>query len=938
MHNSRFLHAAETAFSEYQQSKNHIRHFMKKTIIALLLIVQAIVVSAADVATYEQLKQQLTEKSLPLVNITVDIGSVTKPNYTNATIEIADPLARTDGNVVTTFNCKIKYRGATSMRYNKKSFNLKLLDENGKSLDAPVLGNREDDSWILGAMAIDRVRMRDRLCFDIWNDMSQIPYETKCNGRNGTKGYFVEVFINGKYHGLYCMTDKVNRKLLNVKKAKTDKENNTTINGVMYKCAQWTDAAYLSGYHSQSMNGESWNDWELDYPDDYPCETAYTPLKNLIDYCTKTSDEEFTEGLDTHFYMQNLIDYHTFYLAVGLRDNTMKNSFMSINDINSETRMLITPWDLDTSYGGEWEGSYHNVVANNDAILKVRPYARLWKGNLNKYQTAVADRWRTLSKTLLSKEAFNARVDAYVKQFKESGAWEREYNAWNANPVELKQNIDDEANYIKTWFSENFDNLRDKLFAGIPTDIVEKKSDYETIGEKLNTQSLPLVNITVEKDNVSGDSYTNAAMEINDPLKRTGGSQIAKFSCKVKYHGEKSLKYDKKSFTVKLLNDNGKSLDTNIMNIREDDTWILDAMQTDPSRLRNRINSDIWNSFSFTPYDNGNNQRNGTRGYMVEVFINGDYHGLYCLTDKVNRKLLGLKKAKNGDDGNPTINGVMYKADGTGPQTRLSGYETEPMDGESWNEWTLEYPDDYPCEASYTPLKEFIEFCNTAYDKDFEAGLADNIYEQNLIDYHVFCLAQGLNDNAMNKTYLSIKDLNEGKQMLITPGNLDTSLGWTANNIYNNSVADNEDMLNVSIYGRLWNNNINDYKWRVAQRWKELSTSSLSEIRFISRVNGYVKTLTESGAWEREYAAWNGNPVPLKENLTEEGAYMKAWYSLNFRHMNEEVFKGITSGITDISESTAANSSATLYNVQGQKVKPGYKGIVIMKGKKLLQR
>ena len=26
----------------------------------------------------------------------------------------------------------------------------------------------------------------------------------------------------------------------------------------------------------------------------------------------------------------------------------------------------------------------------------------------------------------------------------------------NANPVELKQNIDDEANYIKTWF-ENFD-------------------------------------------------------------------------------------------------------------------------------------------------------------------------------------------------------------------------------------------------------------------------------------------------------------------------------------------------------------------------------------------------------------------------------------------------------------------------------------------------
>ena len=911
---------------------------MKRTVLAFLLLVQTMIVCAASTPTYDELKQQLNDKSLPLVNITVDINRVSKPEYTNATIEIADPLARTDGNTVATFNCKVKYRGATSLRYDKKSFAIKLLDADGKSLDADILGIREDDSWILGAMAIDRVRMRDRLCFDIWNEMSQTPYDTKYNGRNGTKGYFVELFINGKYHGLYCMTDKVNRKLLNIKKAKTDKNNNTTINGVMYKCSEWCAAAFLSGYSTQSMNGASWNSWELDYPDDYPCETAYTPLKELIDYCTSTSDKDFTDGLDNHFYMQNVIDYHTLYLAVGLRDNMMKNSFLSINDINSETRMMITPWDLDTSYGGEWEGSYYNHVATNDSALKVRPYARLWKGNINRYQTAVADRWRTLSKTLLSKENFNARVDAYVKQMKESGAWEREYNAWNRNPVELKRNLDEEADYIKAWFSTNFDNLQNKIFADIPTDIVEKKSDYVALSEKLNSKSLPLVNITVDKDNISKDDYTNATIEITDPQKRTNNQLTAAYNCKVKYRGSSSLAYDKKSFTFKLLNEKGKSLDASLMGIREDDTWILDAMQTDPARMRDRLCFDLWNAFSFTPYDTDNSSRNGTKGYMVEVFINGDYHGLYCLTDKVNRKLLALTKAKKDDSGNPIIKGVLYKCDERSDAALLKGYEEADTNGETWNGWTLEYPDDYPCEASYAPLRDFISFCTNSSNDDFEANIANNIQMQNFIDYHVFVLSQGLNDNAMNNTFLSITDINAGKQMLITPWSLDNSLGWNADNKYDAAVADNATILAVKPYERLWQNKTDDYQWRVAQRWQQLHATTLSEMMFNARVDAYVNSLTESGAWERERKAWGGNPVPLKENLSEEAAYMKEWYAKNSTHLTEEVFKDITSGISDIDAESGNARPTTLYNIQGQKVKPSYRGIIITNGKKTIQR
>lgn len=160
-----------------------------------------------DVASdFESLKNQLSDSSLPLVNITVDLDNVSRESYTNASIEIVDPLMRTDGNVSTMLSCKVKYRGTYSSYLNKKSFAVKLLDDDGESLDASILGIRKDDAWILDAMAVDRIRMRNRVNFDVWNAMSRTPYETKYDNRNGTLGFFVEVFINEAYQGLYCMT------------------------------------------------------------------------------------------------------------------------------------------------------------------------------------------------------------------------------------------------------------------------------------------------------------------------------------------------------------------------------------------------------------------------------------------------------------------------------------------------------------------------------------------------------------------------------------------------------------------------------------------------------------------------------------------------------------------------------------------------------------
>ena len=178
--------------------------------VAILLFFAGSALSSAQTTLFSSFKNTLNDKSLPVINISS--GYVFKNKYVQGTIEIA---YYDNGTLIdNTYQCMLRYRGGNSTKYTKKSYAVKLVDENGEDLDVNLLGIREENNWILDAMAVDRIRMRNRVCFDIWNQISFTPYRTDFNNRNGIKGEFVEVFLNGKYHGIYCLSDKIDRKLL----------------------------------------------------------------------------------------------------------------------------------------------------------------------------------------------------------------------------------------------------------------------------------------------------------------------------------------------------------------------------------------------------------------------------------------------------------------------------------------------------------------------------------------------------------------------------------------------------------------------------------------------------------------------------------------------------------------------------------------------------
>ncbi len=469
----------------------------------------AISVQAGTATDYDQLKLQVNEHSLPLINLVVDISKVSKPAYTLASMEVCDPMRRMDGKVFTPFRCKVKYRGSSSIGFEKKSFTIKLLDSRQQELDVDLLGLRNDDTWVLDAMAIDRTRMRNRVNFDVWNDMSRVPYQTDFNQRNGTVGLFVELFVNGQYHGLYCLTDKVNRKLLGLKKTKVSAQGDSTVRGVLYKGNAWTSATMLNGYEPADMGQAEWNGWELAYPDELPSETSYGPLMRFVDYCAKTTDQQFLSGIAQRFYMDNLRDYVVFLLSQGIWDNLFKNAYLSVVNIQKNERMLITPWDLDYSLGGRWNGDYVDIMDYDRLLYSTALVSRLWKGNLAAFKSLVSDRWKELRENILSPVTLDARLDAYADQLERSGAWGREYDKWNGNPVPLKQHLSEETNYVKDWYRRNVAYLDDVVYQGIASGIghgvmvdhddKDREVVYNLVGQRVSRDYKGLVIVQGKK-------------------------------------------------------------------------------------------------------------------------------------------------------------------------------------------------------------------------------------------------------------------------------------------------------------------------------------------------------------------------------------------------------------------------------------------------------
>lgn len=373
-----------------------------------------------------------------------------------------------------TYTCLVNHRGATSLYYDKKSLEIAFIDaESGQDKDVNLFGLCEGiNKWNLDAVASDRSHIRNRMAMDLFNSYARLPYKTNYGSRYGIVGKFVEVWIGGQYEGLFCLTDKVNRKLLRCKKSQKGQ-----VYGALYKCGNYANGAYLDPYESKPEEGmDEWNNWDKKYPKESTVE-AWLPLQSLFDIPWDiVSDEAYVSTVCQHFYWDNLVDIYLLSLVIGQGDFGYKNSYLACQDFTVDQRFVVVPWDMDHSFGSTWAGVYLDEPATlrgQTNLWRVRPFLRLLENDQHGFLTSLAKRWEQLRDGPLSVKSVESIMNGYATLLDETGGWQRDRTKWNFNPVTLYETAQQEVDYMMEWYRKNHQQLTQLLKPYLPSAVME---------------------------------------------------------------------------------------------------------------------------------------------------------------------------------------------------------------------------------------------------------------------------------------------------------------------------------------------------------------------------------------------------------------------------------------------------------------------------------
>lgn len=291
-------------------------------------------------------------------------------------------------------------------------------------------------------------------------------------------------------------------------------------------------------------------------------------------------------------------------------------------------------------------------------------------------------------------------------------------------------------------------------------------------------------------------------------------------SSSVQWHlrGYSSLLRKKKSWKLSLKDEAGLNNDLNFLGLGKDDDWILNAMASDDTNLKEKLFMDLWNDW--TVQNPWNYKMSG--GEYVEVVSNGTYSGVYLLQRRIDRKYYRLME----DD-------ILLKGRNTElPQTLQDSYE-----------------------VIYSPLGEpetlaLMEGILSGTDSSM-------IHLDNFLDVNLFLQYSVAIDNAgiKNMFYL-LKWRGDSYQLYMIPW--DTDMCWGVTYI-TDFAYDYQRSMNELVFRREYSamlQKIPDLKMIMSLRWAELRQSVFSEEHVLKLLEENQAALSQSGAFIRDRACW----------------------------------------------------------------------------------
>ena len=385
----------------------------------------------------------------------------------------------------------------------------------------------------------------------------------------------------------------------------------------------------------------------------------------------------------------------------------------------------------------------------------------------------------------------------------------------------------------------------------------------------------------------------------------------------IERRGNSSQWNDKRPYRFETVDQDGENNNVELLGMPEENDWVLYAPWQDKTMIRNVLAYQLSNDMG----------RYASRTRYVELYLNGDYQGIYVLMEKIKRDngRVNISKLNPEEiEGDDITGGYILKFDWFFTGDNIGGFQSN-VDGNTYNYH-------YPKPSDIVPeQEEYIQ----DYIDDFENIMLSNNYADSITGYPSiinvesfvdFILVQELAKNVdayRLSTYIYKDKDSIDNRLTAGPvwdfnhgfGNCNYGETWEPENWLLEYNPEGGDQMSFW-WELLWQDE--NFREKVSDRYSELRSNTFSESHIFEIIDNSVDHLGES--INRNFLKWPVLGIYLWPNFQvfdtyeEEILYLKSWISQRLSWMDSQILQLDLDKYNEITKYAVHNAYPNPYN------------------------
>lgn len=366
---------------------------------------------------------------------------VSKDTYVKAWFKLEENgITNATANIITD-TIQIKGRGNSSWTLSpKKSYTLKFDKK------VSLLGEPKDKSWVLLANYFDKTMLRNKTAFYM-GSLSKLTYTPKY--------HFVDVILNGRYHGTYALCEK-----LKISKERVNVGDDGFLLEVDERAVS-EGAPYFYSTHMKYPFNIKDPDVEID-DDNFNWIKSY--IQQVDNILFSDSFKDPVEGWQKYLDLESFVDWYLIS-EIGRNGDSMvdKSFFTSVYmNVKRGGKLKMGPlWDFDVAFGNNYTSDIYPT--EGWYVRDVTWYSRLFEDPV--FENAVKDRFKFFynNKNVVFQEINNLVQTIRYSVEQNENRWGTLYNYTFPNR-DIWGSYENEVQYLKQWMDARLEWMNNMLF------------------------------------------------------------------------------------------------------------------------------------------------------------------------------------------------------------------------------------------------------------------------------------------------------------------------------------------------------------------------------------------------------------------------------------------------------------------------------------------